>query len=285
MLQKASPPFSWCGEMRGLCKVLYYIGMLGLLTKFAIFGLVAITSAMGAGVAIQSSISPTSTLKSSPSTLGAVDNDPITLCGPGQNSKLYVNVRKSECSSYVDCGLNDGTWKLIKKTECDTLQRRVVSNSVGSSPKVDCTGPDGKHLQITQQECDTFNNAWKNNNHGQNNSGMSCEIVPGQSIRARDQAECDRMRSTFPGYTVKYTPPTFQNTYTPPAPSVNWNSTSFATPDFGPVPTYGPIPDFAAETQAKYDKAIQGLKDSQTMGPRTSDHGCGYRGFAATECW
>lgn len=232
--------------------------MFGLLVKMAAFGLVTIMSAAVVGVTMQGGIS---TPKTPPATLGTNTN-PIVSCGPGINSKQYVNVvRRSECENYTDCQLKDGSWEFIRKTECDSIQRGVDSNPVVSNPKVDCTGPDGKHLQITQQECDNFNNAWANHKPGQENSGVSCQIVPGQSIQTRDQAECDSARASFPGYTVKYTSPSFQNTYTPPAPSINWNPPSFSAPDFGPVPTFQLSPEVLHVGEAQTNQSNAWVQD------------------------
>lgn len=49
-----------------------------------------------------------------------VDPDPVISCGPGQNSGQYVKDKRSNCINYVDCELNNNTYSLMLKSECDT---------------------------------------------------------------------------------------------------------------------------------------------------------------------
>ncbi len=88
----------------------------------------------------------------------------------GGNSKQTIYVKdNSDCQqNYTDCELNDGTWKVMAKNDCNIAQGRT-----GSGGKIDCVGPDGKHLQLTQQECDNFNAAWGKPRSGGNNNATT----------------------------------------------------------------------------------------------------------------
>lgn len=232
--------------------------MVGILTKLVALGL-AVASALGVGAILRDNFPPldkpqVTSSQRAPAALGAVDADPIGPCGPGINSKQYVTVRRSECSGYTDCQLNNGSWKLITQTECNAIQGRV-----GSSAKVDCIGPDGKHLQVTQEECNNFNNAWGNKpgqqNTAQNNTSSQTSLI-----------DC-----TVNGSTWKDTPS--QCSYWQwvaadvlrRANQTIQNLPPLTVPTFGPVPTYGPIPDIAGAAKAEMDKSIQKLQDSQKM--------------------
>lgn len=83
-------------------------------------------------------------------------------CGPGQNSGQYVYIKNAnDCQNYTDCGLNDGSWKLMTKEECSIAQKQDISpRQSNNAANIDCIGPDGKHSQKTQKECDDFNAAW-----------------------------------------------------------------------------------------------------------------------------
>lgn len=192
------------------------------LGKAALILTVIVLGLFGSGIAVQDYFTTKEKLnkleaqQTTSATLGAADTDPYIRCGPGQNSGQYVNDRQSACANYTDCQLNDGSWKLMKKTECDALQRRAAP--VAIEPKIDCIGPDGKHLQITQKECDDFNAAWGKHSSGQENKTVSCFIQPSLTIAVKDQVECDRARATFPGYSTNSSPTAGNTVYC-------WNNT------------------------------------------------------------
>lgn len=189
--------------------------MFWFLAKFALIGIITITSSIGASAVISNVlISPTPTPTQFPTPLPTV-SDPYITCGPGQYSKQTAWIRQSVCKNYTDCQLNDGSYKLMSKAECDEIQKKSVVNVVQN---IDCVGPDGKHFQTTQQECDSFNAAWKNNKPTNSNTvtvgkpSSGCTLItincniPGHAYTgtgcnlAEAQASCDRASSSFGSY-------------------------------------------------------------------------------------
>ncbi len=81
---------------------------------------------------------PTLTITKSPTpvdTRGYVDSDPIVDCGPGQNSGQYVKDKKSNCGNYVDCGFQDGSWRMMLKSECDAKHALESSSNNTNNEK------------------------------------------------------------------------------------------------------------------------------------------------------
>lgn len=123
--------------------------------------------------------SPTSTSTATPveTSIPKLEGSTTTIpCGPGQNSGQYVYLKTaSECQNYTDCGLNDGSWKLMTISECSVAQGKT-----NSSAKIDCAGPDGKQFKTTQKECDSFNKAWDKTTQTTNNpsNNASRSLIP-----------------------------------------------------------------------------------------------------------
>ncbi len=101
---------------------------------------------------ISTQVAPILSSTETPTNIPVPTNAPLptlnaanTPCGPGQHSGQYVYLKTaSECQNYIDCQLNDGSWKLMTKSECSTAQGKTNSGA-----KIDCVGPDGKHVQTT----------------------------------------------------------------------------------------------------------------------------------------
>lgn len=127
---------SWCGGMRGLFKVLYYMSMFGLFVQFAIFGLATILPAIWVGTAINAipqlpkiTNSESSIPTRSPGIVGVIVDSPIPT--------PKVSTRSSVAGV--------------------TTQKPAPPQQ---GNKIECVGPDGKHFSTSQKECDDFNAAW-----------------------------------------------------------------------------------------------------------------------------
>lgn len=150
-------------------------------------------------------ISPTPTeiiFQLTPTPIPTTDPDPIIDCESGYpNCKgSSIKVHQSQCSKITCCGFNDGSWKLIKKEDCDIAQKQDVSpRQNNNATNIDCIGPDGKHSQKTQKECDDFNAAWRKpqqanrNNVPNNQSGtVNCQTKSGWVSVTKE--ECVRLQ-------------------------------------------------------------------------------------------
>lgn len=81
-----------------------------------------------------------------------IDPNPITNCGPGQNSGQYVKDKQSNCKNYVDCQIGT-TWKLLTREKCTQEQK-------DSLDKV--TNDTNKFKEEIKQAGDSFNQVTEN---------------------------------------------------------------------------------------------------------------------------